>query len=225
MNRAKILEQAKPLGMTEENYRKVIARLKWQTRRVCKNSLKHFCDINAKGNAVFTDDEVTYKEISPKYKIDDICYLTEPVQIVDMMLLDNLEGYAYVDYLWESYDKPNANQKYLLGSKELDQINGRKNAFNVPTTSRFMLKPFAREFVRVTDVRVERLQDIQTCDIRAEGVDDGYTNPKMGARHDAGMRMAWGRLWNSIYAKREKGKYAWEANPYVFAYTFERLEV
>lgn len=59
----------------------------------------------------------------------------------------------------------------------------------------------------VTDVRIERLQDISVDDERAEGVDTS--------------KDAYDRLWDSLNAKRDGGKYAWAANPWVVAVTFE----
>jgi hypothetical protein len=79
----------------------------------------------------------------------------------------------------------------------------------------------SRITLEVVSVRVERVQEITTADIRAEGVDDGYTNPRMGKRHDNGMRMAWEELWDSINAKRG---YGWESNPWVWVITFKRLK-
>jgi hypothetical protein len=73
----------------------------------------------------------------------------------------------------------------------------------------------SRITLEITKVRVERLQEITTDDIRAEGVDDGYTNPRMGKRHDSGMRMAWIKLWESI-----NGAGSFESNPWVWVVEF-----
>jgi len=65
------------------------------------------------------------------------------------------------------------------------------------------------------------VQDITTADIRAEGVDDGRTNPSMGKRHDASMRIMWESLWNSINAERGFG---WDVNPWVWIVCFKLLQ-
>jgi hypothetical protein len=85
----------------------------------------------------------------------------------------------------------------------------------------YMPRWASRITLEVESVRVERVQEITTADIRAEGVDDGYTNPRMGKRHDNGMRMAWEELWDSINAKRG---YGWESNPWVWVITFQMLK-
>lgn len=75
---------------------------------------------------------------------------------------------------------------------------------------RFMPRWFSRVTLRVTDVRVERVQDISEADAIAEGV----TAPAWGARD------AFRGLWDSLYAKRGHG---WDANPWVSVTTFERV--
>lgn len=76
--------------------------------------------------------------------------------------------------------------------------------------------------IRITDVRVERLNDISESDCIAEGIylhTDGYysfPNSKMG--YDT-PREAYAALIDKI-----SGKGTFESNPYVFAYTFELVK-
>ena len=79
----------------------------------------------------------------------------------------------------------------------------------------------SRLTLRVTEARVERLQDITTEDITSEGVDNGKSNTAMGARHDAMQQLAWIELWDSINSGRG---YAWDRNPWVWVIGFERVE-
>ena len=93
----------------------------------------------------------------------------------------------------------------------------------------FMPREAARIFLRVTDVRVERLQEITEADALAEGV-EGVPCDHAGryACEDC-MNTGWIEppsvnfmtLWDSINAKRG---YSWESNPWVWVYTFERVE-
>ncbi len=66
----------------------------------------------------------------------------------------------------------------------------------------------------LTDIRVERLQDISEADAEAEGVQDPSLVPILGAFWSS--RDGYARLWNHI-----NGKGSWEANPWVWAVTFE----
>lgn len=85
--------------------------------------------------------------------------------------------------------------------------------------------------IRITDVRVERLNDISKSDIKAEGLDYvyGYSESyffgfgvktekewiRLGNRH----REAYAALIDRIL-----GKGTFESNPWVFAYTFELVK-
>lgn len=72
----------------------------------------------------------------------------------------------------------------------------------------------------ITEVRIERVQDITTSDIWREGVDNGMTNPKMGKRHINGQLMAFEDLWNSIHGSGSPK--SWAANPWVAVYGWEK---
>ena len=87
--------------------------------------------------------------------------------------------------------------------------------------STHMPRAAARIFLRVTDVRAERLGDISGDDVLAEGVENGKSNPTMGVRWQNMQRMAFAELWDSINAKHG---YGWDANPWCWVYEFERIK-
>lgn len=64
----------------------------------------------------------------------------------------------------------------------------------------------------ITDVRVQRLQDIQEADALAEGI-------KVEVR-ELGALDPFKRLWDSINAKRAP----WESNPWVWCLAFKRVK-
>lgn len=74
------------------------------------------------------------------------------------------------------------------------------------------IKEMARIFLKVTNVRVERLQDITTMDIQKEGIDI------LGLTQNL-IYQKWEILWDST---AKKG-YRLEDNPFVFVYEFERI--
>lgn len=91
----------------------------------------------------------------------------------------------------------------------------------------FMPRRFSRITVEITSVRVERVQDISEDDARAEGVRLGEQVPatingKPGAVAFFDPRAAYAYLWNAINGKRHGC--SWEANPWVWALTFRRVE-
>jgi len=85
----------------------------------------------------------------------------------------------------------------------------------------------ARIFLKVTDVRVERLQDITVDDCRAEGIFDNYKSTSEihhKALAERAYPLIYSELWNSTINKKDLEQFGWGANPWVFVYEFERCE-
>lgn len=87
-----------------------------------------------------------------------------------------------------------------------------------------MPKEAARIFLRVADVRVERLQDIDDEGAKAEGVN--FKNWKGAGfeekmRHFAIERFA--EIWDSTIKKKDRDRYGWDANPWVWVIEFQRI--
>ena len=79
----------------------------------------------------------------------------------------------------------------------------------------------SRLTLEVTDVRVERVQDISEEDAHAEGCPaDCYFNGEKD-QPTTNCTDWFGYLWDSINASRG---YSWESNPWVWAITFKRVE-
>ena len=72
----------------------------------------------------------------------------------------------------------------------------------------YMPKEAARLFLRVTDVRVERLKEINVLSAMDEGVTDWNDFVK---------------LWNSTIKPADLPLYGWDANPWVWVIEFERV--
>ncbi|PFG24585.1 hypothetical protein ATH90_3395 [Pseudomonas lurida] len=98
---------------------------------------------------------------------------------------------------------------------------------NIPAASDIRWKPSIHMFRRdsrilleITDVRVERLQDISRADIRAEGL---QCPPELGSddvspNYRDWYPAAWRELWESI-----NGDDSWTANPWVWVVEFKRV--
>lgn len=94
----------------------------------------------------------------------------------------------------------------------------------------FMPRAAARIFLKVTNVRAERLQDISDTDAIAEGIalQFSYLHQKLIWKDYLKASVGWDyeyavfsfqSLWESI-----NGQKSWAENPWVWVYDFERIE-
>lgn len=81
-----------------------------------------------------------------------------------------------------------------------------------------MPKEAARIWLKVTNVRVERLKDITPKQAGEEGVTWETDNSGIY------RIMRFKKLWDSTIKKQDLDKYGWDANPYVWVIEFERIE-
>lgn len=81
-----------------------------------------------------------------------------------------------------------------------------------------MPKEAARIWLKVTDVRVKRLQKMWASDVPEEGI--YFAKPTTAD----GMLQTFADLWNSTIKKTDLDRYGWDANPYVWVVSFERCE-
>lgn len=79
----------------------------------------------------------------------------------------------------------------------------------------------SRITLEITDVRLQRLQDISWADAMDEGTMDWVSEQDTPMRHlpaeDA--RIAYKAMWGAT-----RGRGSWDANPWVWALTFRRIE-
>ncbi len=119
---------------------------------------------------------------------------------------------------------PMVGYKADMSTKVIKSIPDGKTVYNAEKPevwkwrpSIFMPREAARIFLKVTDVRVERVREITEEDVLAEGCGlapwhTGYDWPKTAG---------FAQLWDSLNAKRG---YSWASNPWVWVYEFERVE-
>lgn len=166
------------------------------------------------------------KYVKPPYQPEDILYVRETWN-------KGLERYMYrADY--------SDTEKFYQGGKEIEMKW---------YPSIHMPKEAARIWLKCTDVRVERLQEITESGAKAEGI-RGYTKDgnlyKYAVTDDWWIdyhnkhkeivtgtwwqdmprtaKDAFSYLWNSTIKKSDLDLYGWNANPYVWVIEFERCE-
>lgn len=148
----------------------------------------------------------------PPYHIGDILYIRETWQY-----LYELDGNEQViedtgKYYYAATDTIPFNAYVDKNGVEHDHAPWRPSIH--------MPKEAARIWLKVTDVRVERLQEITIDGIRNEGLSSM-------AVHAGDMEIAlkeWENLWNSTIKKSDLDRYGWNANPWVWVIEFERCE-
>ena len=137
----------------------------------------------------------------PPYQPGDILYVRETWS-------KGLERYIYrADY--------SDTEKFYRNGKEIE-IKW-KPSIRMP-------KEAARIWLKVTDVRVERLQEITPDVIKNEGI---ILDPKECVGkfdYTSELYFLFQRLWNSTIKKPDFDRYGWDANPWVWVIEFERCE-
>lgn len=110
----------------------------------------------------------------------------------------------YVRETWAAWSRTMGTHPALYYKADGDAPDGIKWHPSI-----HMPREAARIFLRVTDVRVERLQDIDDDGVVAEG-------NEIGAPFD--------ELWDTTIKPKDLALYGWDANPWVWVIEFERCE-
>ena len=137
-------------------------------------------------------------------------------------------------YVRETWKKaPNGNYYYEYRQRnDIADVTKWKPSIHMP-------KEVARIWLKVTNVRVERLQEMKPVDVIKEGAypdcwDCLNTYGESGSQCCYGteeqcsqcdeVMMEWEKLWNSTIKKADIDRYGWDANPWVWVIEFERCE-
>lgn len=129
----------------------------------------------------------------PKYHIGDVLWVRET---------------------WQRMKRPGENHYYIYkANNQVTDMTWRPSIH--------MPKEAARIFLKVTDVRVERLQDITGEQAKNEGV---IVNPNPSGYMRDDYLFEFPFLWNSTIKKKDLDEFGWNANPWVWVYEFERCE-
>lgn len=182
-------------------------------KTVTRRLIKH--DVDAILNSPYhnehpdvEDKQIISKLCMPPYQPGDILYIRETWQYIGFAGENN--GYVY-----------KASENGKLWEAETENWTWHPSIH--------MPKEAARIWLKVKDVRVERLQECGKgwcLDIEKEGVvtpqspilyinDDRY--------HDA-LREEFQKLWDSTIKKSDIDRNGWDANPLVWVIEFERCE-
>lgn len=201
--RKELLSKAKPILFNTDMVRAILDGRKTVTRRIVKNNPEECTSKVVNGVCKICDDKGGF------YLPDDYVKVRSPYQAGDIL---------YVRETWSPVSVKPKRYLYKTHCPEADDLPVKWHP------SIHMPKEAARIFLRVTDVRVERLQDIDGYSVLAEGVDNGKSNPTMGARWENMQLMAFSELWDRTIKKSNLDRYGWAANPWVWVIELERID-
>jgi len=136
--------------------------------------------------------------------------LLKRTEVTDFNELDGLNGVQYLaDGAWIKIE--NSIPAGDLWSKLFNYKGAPEGNLGSIVPSIHMPRWASRLTLTVTDVRVQRLQDISEEDAIAEGANLARSDGRL----DPTFRLTFSNLWNSLH-----GPDAWDANPWVSAITF-----
>lgn len=198
----------KPILFNSEMVRAILDGRKSCTRRVLKPQPdeKHTYPLD------FVTDSTEKKEVGCfGFGIDEyggsIQYAKPPYQPGDIL---------YVRETWSPVFVRPRRYLYKVECKEAENLPIKFHP------SIHMPKEAARIWLKVMNVRVERLQEISAESALAEGADK-YIHTNGGLDENMTITSFIG-IWNSTIKKSDIDRYGWDANPWVWVIEFERCE-
>ena len=225
MTREEALKIAKPILFNTEMVRAILDGRKTVTRRIIKHDIDAILNSPYHKEHPEVGDKTIIENLCMKpYQIGDILYVRETWNISNMWSCGNKVTFIYRG------DKSEEDSVMTISvSDEAFDKYGEMIYSDRPEwrPSIHMPKEAARIFLRVNDVRVERLLDMKFEDCLNEGAFvylcvDGYFDRDIV---EPEAKKKFGTLWDSTIKKQDLNKYGWYANPWVWVIEFERIEV
>lgn len=207
----------KPILFNTDMVRALLGNQKTVTRRVVKpNYRDNEIGFNVITNAhtgkyvrieYFDEWENETRYMPEPYRPGDILYVRETFKID---YLSNIPGSGRIRYKADDTygDFTFAPERYEMMRRAQLKSGWRPNE-NMPREA-------ARIFLRVTDVRVGRLQQARYFDCLNEGVPYKQFEKDIISDFSA--------VWDSTIKPADRALYGWEANPWVWVIEFERCE-
>lgn len=206
-----------PILFNTDMVRAILDGRKTETRRVVKFPVNKYThkipgadSVSAYSNTMYSEKVSFHEEpfycfdVKPPYHRGDTLYVRET--FTDHWVPDE-EGKPQLEYCYKA-DGIDIKAECLPGEN------------NRWYPSIHMPKEAARIWLKVTDVRVERLQEMTASESAKEGI-------RLPGEYDTKERayiLAFADLWDSTIKKTDLDCYGWYANPWVWVIEFERCE-
>lgn len=201
----------KPILFNTEMVRAILDGRKSCTRRIVKHDVEAILNSPYhKEHPEVEDEQIISKLCIPPYQPGDILYVRETWQY-----LYELDGNEQV---------VEDTGKYYYAATDTIPFDTYVDASGVTHErvpwhpSIHMPKEAARIWLKVTNVRVERLQEITPQGAWKEGARCSCLHPVPDC---AGNKTAFVNIWNSTIKKSDIDRYGWDANPWVWVIEFE----
>ncbi|NSI88096.1 hypothetical protein [[Clostridium] scindens] len=209
-----------PILFNTDMVRAILDERKTVTRRCVKHNVEAILHSPYHAEHRETPDKVLIEKLcQPPYQPGDILYVRE----------------TWCKNYYHNYGK----YFYRADGEEIDMplITGGTIKYGKADGLRWrpyihMPKEAARIWLKVTDVRVERLQDITDDQAKKEGICEEwamawwkptYNDPDSGGYPCYRDTFA-NDLWDSVVKTPDLDRYGWDANPWVWVIEFERCE-
>lgn len=193
----------KPILFNTEMVRAILDGRKTCTRRICKDA-----------NEYTVPDMEFYNADKRTYAVHNFADKkhTEQLSIAERTCPICPGDILYVRETWKK--APNGYFYYEDWQRDdIADVAKWKPSIHMP-------KEAARIWLKVTDVRVERLQEIDGKGCVKEGIEEEPLK-HVGEDFVKGM---FHDLWDSTIKKSDLDRYGWDANPWVWVIEFERCE-
>ena len=210
MNREELLKNAKLILFNTQMVQAILEGRKTVTRRKIDRDITNFCDVDVDGtllNYQNCDGDFINPVDICRYKVGDILYVRET--------------FCEVPYEYEHIPMENG---HITVPKIAYRADSKIDYTGIWKPSIHMPKELARIFLKVTNVRVERLQDMSIQDMINEGVKASDITTNRGVIEYRVVNR-FEELWDSTVKKKDLDKYGFGANPWVWVIEFERVEV
>lgn len=193
----------KPILFNTEMVRAIMDGRKTQTRRLPSSRIRDkWCDwdeyqweVAPPGSVLAT--EKGFYENYPPYEVGDVLWVRETWK----RAVPGIAGPGLIDYYLYKADEPHDISCLIVENRWHPSIHMPYEA--------------ARLFLRVKNVRVERLQDMTPYDCIHDG---GFAPEAVDA---VGVEALFKPLWNSTIKKINWSWCGWSANPWVWVIDFE----
>lgn len=222
----------RPILFNTEMVKAILDGRKTMTRRIIKTSVKNdfqgfvfdSTDNSKVGKCMFGKG-CSCEYIKPLYQAGDILWVRETFyQYGEWFDIPQTDEYGDIIEK-RSFIPQNANEHPIYfadtlpsGIKVLKGYKSGRGYYKRP--SLFMPREAARIFLKVTNIKAERLQDITEDGAKEEGFQVGDKPFGGNSSQTLTAKQSFMWTWKMLY---DKGDYPWVLNPWIWVISFEKV--